>query len=358
MISRSPVTLRDIAERAGVSHMTVSNVLNRVGCEGKTSKRVAARIRRIATSLNYAPNPAARALRGNRTGLVALLTTSGLTYYHVTGLVEEIHLALGTRGYQGVLIWLHRSPDVQRACQTLVSTRYDGALVLGNPLPQVRDIMENANRSQMPVLLVGTEPHPRFTSVDSDRVEEVRLGVDHFLQQGHRRVAIVCDYVGDYARQQRLAGYRAALQSHGVAFDPRLVFPWAVEGTDPEELWRRIAAVRPHPTAVFCYNDRLCAAFLRTIRAHGLRVPEDVALVTLNNSPLTTLVDVPLTAVEAGHREIAEAVLAEFQEQLIHPHRPSRSVKIQPHIVLRQSSDATAARAQFRNEIPMAANKL
>ena len=338
---KAAVSLRDIARRARVSHVSVSNVLNRPGRAGEVSARTAAVIRKLAEEMNYVPNRSARSLSLRKTHTVVLATNSGLHHTYVHELIEELQTELNRNDLQLDLQLLHRVSDEESVYRTFGPPRCDGVVIL-DPSPPTCARLKRMRPLGVPVIIVGAESDLGFPSVDYDRVEAIRMGVAHLLERGHTRVAMVVDAEAGIRRTQRLQGYRAAVRGAGFAFDRTLVVPWLV-GSDANGLWAAISALRPMPTGVFLYNDELAAGLLHAIRREGLRVPDDVAIVTQINSRLTRLVEVPLTAVDSNYREIAREVVGILQENAGSEAggNPRRQVSVRPILFERESSGGT-----------------
>lgn len=334
-MSRS-VTIREIARRAGVSHTTVSNVLNRTNKEKEFSPTQADQIRKLAAELGYVPNHVARAFRLGKTNLIALLTFERLYHPYQHEAIEEILAVLNPRGYQLNLALVRTPEDEEPIYRTLVSGRYDGVIICGVP-PSLTGRLRQIIRQGLAVVVVGSPDDPEVDSIDYDRALAVRIGVTHLLQNGHTRVGLILDEAENLIRASRLSGYRQALTQAGRSFDERLLFPWHPDN-DPTQLWQRISAVSPRLTALYSHNDEIAVGLLHSIRASGLRVPADVAIVAQGNSRLTRIAEVPLTVVDTDTRGVSAAAVELLLARIKDPHVPIRRVLKEPRLVVRASS--------------------
>lgn len=347
---RSKVSIYDIARLADVSHVTVSNVLNRRGQERFVSRHRAEQIRGLAARMGYVPHPVARSLKSGRTHTIVLATLQSLHHPYIHEVVEEIQTELSRHGYDLNLALMRCAVDEENVGRTFASGRYDGVIVHG-VTSGLRQRLRIIRQGGMPVVVIGAMEDLDLDNVDYDRVETVRLGTAHLLQRGHARVALVFDAIECLERSSRLKGYRLALEEAGASFDESLLFPWQTDD-DPAELWQRIAALPPRPTAIFSYNDELAVGLLHTIRAAGLRVPEDLAIVTQNNTRLTRIAEVPLTVVDGDSRGVASAAVENLLEQINHPLAPRRRVLRKPVLLVRASTDHSQAGQPARAPCP------
>ncbi len=333
---KSSVSLHDIARRARVSHVTVSNVLNRHGFEHKVSPSKATRIRALALQMGYVPHHAARSLKLGKTSTIALVTSWGLRYPHVHELVEQIRAELSVHRYHLSLELAYQASDEENVELAFLSGRYDGVIRFGLE-DWAKEKISVVRRRGMPVVVFGPVRDRRTDSVDYDRLKAARLAAEHLVQSGHRNIAAVVG-PGEYLDNSlRMQGYRQALRQAGLDLNSSLIFPCAVEG-DPKELWRQVLSGAVRPTAVLCYNDELAAVLLHAIRSSGFRVPEDVAVVAADNTWVGRLAEIPLTCVDTNREEIARALVGLLLERMNHPLAAPKRVLIEPHLVVRASS--------------------
>ncbi|MFI2485515.1 LacI family DNA-binding transcriptional regulator [Promicromonospora kroppenstedtii] len=328
------VTLRHVAERAGVSFKTVSNVINgHPNVRPETRERVESAI----AELRYRPNTSARSLRHGRAGFLAIALPE-LTSPYFAGLASELAAAARAVG-QSVLIE-ETSGDLagERAVlDGLPSHLVDG--VFFSPLvTPVAEVVER--RDGTPLVLLGEYGEPAGVDhVGVDNVAAARDVTRHLLDLGRRRIAGIGLQSGAGTGRLRGEGYLAALAEAGVPADPDLV----VECTDYHrasgaDAVTQLLARGVEVDAVFCFNDLMALGALRALHEHGLRVPQDVAVAGFDGiedgqfsvPSLTTVTpDLPLLAAEAVRlvmRRIAE------------PDAPAEHVVVPHAITAREST--------------------
>jgi len=270
-------TLRDVAERAGVSIRTVSNVVNGFHYVSEATR---ARVRQAIEETGYQPNLAARSLRGGRSGLIGLIVPEiDVPYFGelTRCFIEQL------AGREHTLVVDHTDGDPARERDIVLRRRpaplFDG--LIANPLQLSAEELEAA-RPSLPLVLIGEQVHSdRFDHVMIDNVRAAREAVQHLLGLGRRRIAVVGGPPDGWTRTTalRIEGYQAALRDAGHRPDPDLdVRTEALHRRDGAVAMERLLRSRRPPDAVFCLNDLVALGVLRTLAVHGVRVPDDIAV--------------------------------------------------------------------------------
>ncbi|MGC4044239.1 MAG: LacI family DNA-binding transcriptional regulator [Armatimonas sp.] len=311
MAGRQAVTIKDVAERAGVSLMTVSAVLNGKASERRISTRTQERVNEIAAEMGYKPNHLARSLVTGRSGAL------GLVFPYSSAFID--HNPFSTAILSGVMaaavqarwnLMLHTATgDDWNAVDSgdLIDPRVDG-LLLVLPTPH-SPLVGRCQREKFPcVSLVYSADSPDICTVNADDYHGGRLATEHLLALGHRRIAHLAGAPLVSTSAPRIEGYLSALRDAGITPDPALIVPanFSQPGgraamkallDQPEELW---------PTAVFAGNDVSALGVLEHLNEIGLRVPEDIALVGYDDSYAGQLAQPPLTSVRMPIYEMAQ----------------------------------------------------
>ncbi len=334
-------TSADVARHAGVSQTTVSLVLSgaadRVGLSAATRDRVFA----AAAALDYTPNHAAQSLRRRRTNSIAYIT-GDLGNPYVAEVVAAVQVAAQARGY---VVSVIVAPTEDTELETIAGLRpgiCDGLLIAGRRRGAEAALRQLATRGIACVLLQDACDDPNVPCVRADLQEGARLATQHLIALGHRRIA----HVTDRARvadpdNDRLLGYRAALDQAGICFDPALVAAADNSLAGGADAMRALMQVsRTRPTAVFMYNDRMAAGGLHAMRELGLRVPEDVALVGFDGVALGGFTDPPLTTVEHPREALGQLAAQTLLDLLdgVPPPDPVQTLPVR--LVIRQSCGA------------------
>ncbi|UOZ03069.1 LacI family DNA-binding transcriptional regulator [Amycolatopsis sp. WQ 127309] len=327
--------LRDVAEHAGVSVRTVSNVVNGFRYVAPATRE---RVQASIDALGYLPNLAARTLRRGRTGLVALVIPEIDSPYFAELAARTVRIA----GARGLTVLIDQTDgDAEREKQLLHGKRsqlVDG--VLFSPWA-VAPAELAARTDTVPLVLLGE--HDGTAGVDHvaiDNVAAAREATGHLLASGRRRVAAVGiqpESLNATARQ-RLAGYRAALAGAGLPADPELEVPVPrLHRADGHRAMLRLLDLPQPPDAVFCFTDELALGALRAAADRGVAVPDSLALVGFDDIEDGRYSVPSLTTVAPDKDRIAELALDRLTRQA-GAAEPPRSI-IAPHrLVVRGTS--------------------
>lgn len=267
--------LKDVAERAGVSVKTVSNVVNGYQHVRPDTR---ARVEQAIAELNYRPNLSARNLRKGRTGVIALAVPE-LDIPYFAELARHVVTAAAAHGWTVLIDQTGGGPEQERKAASGIGDHMIDGLIF-SPLALTADDL--AGLDGMPMVLLGERvDHGPADHVMIDNVAAAREITNHLIGLGRRRIAAIgCQRTPEGASARlRLAGYAAALAEAGIGYDERLVAPApAWHRADGAVAVRHLLATGVRPDAVFCFNDTLALGALRALHEAGLRVPEDVAV--------------------------------------------------------------------------------
>lgn len=337
-------TRDDVAALAGVSSAVVSYVIN----DGPRPVSAAARARVLDAigRLDYVPNQAARSLAGQRTRTLGLIAPT-LTNPVWSGLALGVNDVALPASFLLMVCDVEHDPglDVHYAA-TLASKQVDGVILV--PTADPDETLEVLHRSRVPTVVVErTTPSAPSVTVDPDATG--RLVTEHLLGLGHRRIAFVREHGSNLDSRHRLRGFRAAMDESGVVVDERLVVDTGPNVDDSVVEGARRAAEslfdldRP-PTAVFAHNDLIAIAVVRAARSSGLRVPEDVSVVGVDDIEAGRYVDPPLTTVPFPSRELGRTA-AQVVLDALAGSEPSASTVLPPNELLIRASTAPPATA-------------
>jgi DNA-binding LacI/PurR family transcriptional regulator len=297
------IGLKDIAARAGVSIKTVSNVVNGQKVLPDTLERV----QRAIDELGYRPNLSARSLRQGRTGVIALAVPEVSSPYFAE-LARSVMQAAAAHGWTVLVDETDGDRDRElEVLQGIRSQLIDGAIF--SPLALGRDEEAQPLEPRVPLVLLGERLFPgRLDHVAFDNVAAASTAVTHLVERGRRKIAVVGvqdSEKGETARL-RLAGWRAALEAADIPASPELMVEaprWhRLDGRRAVEELLRSGA---RPDALFCCNDLLAVGALRALADAGLRVPDDVAVVGIDDIEEASYTTPSLTTIAPDKEAIA-----------------------------------------------------
>ncbi|MEV1157872.1 LacI family DNA-binding transcriptional regulator [Micromonospora chokoriensis] len=296
------VNLKDIAQRAGVSLATVSNVVNGYRPVGERTRQ---RVQQAIDELGYSPNLGARHLRRGRTGLIALAIPE-LNNPYFAELAEIAISEAAALGY--TLVMENTAADRKAELALLDGTRRH--IIDGLILSPVRIGREEvlARTADTPLVLIGEGVSDvPYDHIAIDNVAASHAAIQHLVAIGRRRIAFIGATPGGdrQSAHLRVRGYREALVAAGLPYRPRLVARTDAFGRlDGKRAMRDLLALGDPPDAVFGYNDLVAIGALRTLAEAGLRVPEDVAVVGIDDIEEGCFGTPTLTTIAPDKREI------------------------------------------------------
>jgi len=330
-------TIRDVARRAGVSVATVSYVIN--GGPRPVAPETRERVLRAMEELDYHPNVSARRLASRRTHCIGLLLAgladSNFSAPYFLEYIRGISYAAEMHGYNIMLFTNPRYMDRYFIRIILKSSVVDGVLLLGSSIPD--DFILELWSKEFPSVLIARRI-PGFTGyfVYQNYEQSAYEATRHLIERGYRRIGFLGQALQFSYGLERLRGYRRALEEAGLVEDPSLVSipDQPRDDPSPQEV-SRILNADPPPDALLTDRDLVTLAILREM---GLRVPEDIALVSLDESEAAPYQEVPLTAVRPPKFELGVHAV-EMLLRLISGERPQPPEVVLPMpLMIRRSS--------------------
>jgi len=297
-------TLTDVAKLAGVGKVTVSYVLNGRASEARISPETTERVLAAAKNLDYRPNALARMLLRQRTDTIAVVFQYA-DYFHSSSsftadVMRGVCAGCVDAGFD-LMLHTKATSNVLAEADALTDGRVDGALVLRDEHDEVIDLM--MARKFPIVLFFSRSDDPAVPFVDLDNFMGGKLATNHLLDLGHRRIAMLRGSLRSVSSNDRHSGYRHALESAGVEYDPDFVIA-GLPSDHPKPL-RELMSRPDRPTAIFSWSDDDAFSSLRILSDMGLRVPEDVSVVGFDSSPACERVNPPLTSVRQPVADMA-----------------------------------------------------
>ena len=289
------VTISDVARLAGVSSMTVSRVIN--GTAGvKPDKRL--RVEEAIAELGYVPSRLARGLTRQRTGTLAVIVPDVANPFY-TLIVRGAEDVARRAGYR-VILCDTRSDIVaeQEVIEEMIAHRVEGILIA--PVSdRSRDHLRRLTKFGVPFVLVDrTVPGIDADAVLGDSEDGARQLVEHLISHGHRRIGMIVESSDVSTARDRRRGYEAALAAAGIPIDRALVAHAAVDPTGGLDGMQQLLALDDRPTAVFTVNNLVAVGAIEAVRAAGLEVPDDIALVCFDDIELASRLYPFLTVME------------------------------------------------------------
>jgi LacI family transcriptional regulator len=336
-------TIADVAKRAGVSIATVSRVVN-----GNTPviDETAKRVRSAISDLHYHPRAAARVLASRRTDTLGLLLPEiGGEFFSplLRGIESEARLA----GYD---LLVHATSHIPHAStpaphRPLAEHNTDGLIVFTQSIDL--DELARLHRNKFPLVLLYQTP-PAKTEIPSVMIENksgAQKLVNHLIEvHGRRRIAFLRGPDGNEDSVERERGYRAALKSHGLAFDPALIGVGGFNEEDGQAAVRKLMADRVDFDAIVAGDDDSAIGALHALKLAGRRVPDEVAVTGFDDLPVARYISPALTTVRAPIEQIGREAVRKLTG-LIRGQPAGGRALMRTELVIRESCGCSPDRA-------------
>ncbi|MDR7314717.1 LacI family DNA-binding transcriptional regulator [Brevibacillus nitrificans] len=333
---RTRVTLQQVADHAGVSTTTASLIV-RNKCQNiseATQKRVLASM----SELGYVYDRVAANLRSQSSSTVGMIITEIANPYF-SELLDGVHQELDKHGYTVLLGTTSESSDKQDSLlSTMLEYRVSGVILC----PATKSSIETINRLKnwgIPVILVGKEiVGTECDYVGVDFKPGAKIAVEHLIQKGHRKIALLGGPIEASSWKERKAGYEQAFQEAGLEVDGSLMVGSSMTREGGLEAVRKILQVQDPPTAVFCYNDVIAFGAIVGLKEAGLTPGQDIAVVGFDNIKEAATSIPSLTTVSSAPQLIGTYAADLLHKRIQGMEVASQRIILQPEIVVRDSS--------------------
>ena len=301
---RKPATLSDVAATVGVAPMTVSRVING---NGYVSEETREKVLEAVKKMNYRRNGLARNLKRQRTETVGLVI-GDISNPFSTELANAVRETLSFRGYNlFICISEHSAREDIAAFESLVDHNVDGLIIATRSNREGDERLSEIADSGVPIVVVGRDfKHDSVDAISADNFKGGFEATQHLVDLGHTRIGFIGAAFEDRSRLKRLQGYLAALTQHEIPIDERLITGRKgsandVPGYSTESIgyegMKRLLSLPNRPTAVFARNDFTAVGAISAVKEAGLSIPQDIAIVGFDDTPLAVHTMPSLTTV-------------------------------------------------------------
>ena len=329
--------MAEVARLAGVSVTTVSHVINGTRpASARTRERVLAAVERTG----YRPNTIARALARGGTQSLGL-AISGLSNPYFTDVVAAVEAAAGRAGHTLLLGDTREDPEHELLIvRTLAERQVDG-LLLAPSVGAAEHALPYLASQGVPVVLLDRFVDVPLDQVGCDNEQPTARLVEHLIDLGHRRIGMAIGIKGLSTTDERVRGYRMALERAGIAFDPALVAEGGSTRDRAREAMHALLDLADPPTAMVSGNNFMTIGLLRAIDERGLTVPEDIALVGFDDFEWADLFAPRLTVIRQPTAELGARAVEMLLSRLEDERRPPRVERLEAMFVHRNSCGCT-----------------
>lgn len=325
------VTIKEVAERAGVSRSTTSRAL---AGTGYVAEPVRQRVRKAAEDLGYVVDATARSLKQRSSRIIGVLVSDLRNAFYA-----ELAFGAGQRareaGYTMMLVDDGGEPAAElEAANAFVASRVAGVLL--TPVSDAASAF--LVRQRVPLVEVDRTFGADRDAVVIDNRHAARSTTEHLLSLGHSRIALVIDETDWTTGRDRREGYADALAAAGVALDPELVVASGWHADAAMSVARSLLASPERPTAVFAANNLIAEGVWRAASDLGLSVPADVSLVAFDDAPWMSMVEPGVTAITQDAAKLGAEAVDLLLRRIAEPGRAGETVTVPAGFVRRAST--------------------
>lgn len=332
-----PVTIYDVAKRAGVGIGTVSRVLNE---SPQISPKTREKVLKAIRELQYRPHALARGLARNKTGMIAVVMPFFIGYFYFE-LLRTIQHELNKKGYDLILYNVEKPNQLDNIFEkSLKERRVDGLLILSIPISEAH-VME-LERHRFPVVLVDTK-HPRLDSIKVENKQGAYAAVSYLISLGHQKIGMITGKLSSPPARERVEGYKKALKDKAIPLDPRYIVVPNIHEADGfnrsagYQGLRQLASLgKERPTAIFASSDIQAAGALLAAQELRIRIPEEMAIVGFDDVELASYLG--LTTMRQPLEDMGKLAVERLIERITKKAHGVIQRQFIPQLVIRNTS--------------------
>jgi DNA-binding LacI/PurR family transcriptional regulator len=328
-------SLNDVARAAGVSIATVSRAISHPELVKLETQTV---VGRVMQDLGYRPSRVARRLRqrGGKRHLLGLLIPE-VHNTHFAEIARGVESAAYANQFAVILCNTEENPEKEDFyLEVMRSESVDGIIVA--PLHDHDEAIIKFVESGIPAVCVDRRfNHPRVDQVVVDNRRGAFDAVEHLIVRGHRRIGMITGLLHISTGRERKLGYEQALLAHGLPVQPELLRQGDNQQSAGLALAEQLLSLPEPPSALFISNNLMAVGAMRAIHARGLRIPQDVAIISFDDTPWAEVLNPPLSVVRQPTYELGRAATDLLLQRLTDPKIPVTVLELNPQLILRDS---------------------
>lgn len=327
------VTIKDVAKETGLAISTISKYLN--GGTVREKNRII--IEEAVQKLGYFPNSTARALRTSKSYMIGLLA-GNIDTPHTAAQISEIEKKMHSLNYS--LIFASHQDRAEQAgeyVKYMVEQGVDGIIAI--PTEGYPDYLETAGQAGIPVVIMEERSH----NIEADCVQvDCAAGtyqlIEYLIGEGHRKIAVIVGPQNRLTAQERLRGYLRVLEDYECEIDSEYMIQGDFTYKSGYEGICRLWALEERPTAVFVSDYTMCLGAMAAIHSLGIRVPEELSIVSFDDFELSVMVKPKLTTIRQPLAELADTACGLLCKRMKNDYNGfPEKIRLKPEFILRDS---------------------
>jgi len=331
------VSIYDIAEAVGVSPSTVSRALRGKGYCSEEKRQL---VLKKAEEMGYSPTLAAKTLKSNRTQKILFCIPDIYNPFYFR-MIKGATDVFEQNGYFPVLCHTKGQIELELKMIQNLNERYGDGMILVS-FHFTEQNIQAVNHCEMPIVLTNRYEsenpiYDRFDYVYIDTFEGIRMATQYLAQLGHRRLAYIGGKSETQTGRERLAEYMQGMKDSGIDLNPSLIKSGDYTSDSGEKAAYELLMSEPKPTGMVCANDLMAFGALKACHRVGLKVPDDMSVIGMDNTETATWSNPPLTSIIMKEEEIGHHAATFLMERIMHNRVKRKTMRLTPDICIRDS---------------------
>lgn len=331
-------TLKEIATKLDVSISTVSRALNDHPDISDVTKK---RVTDLATNLNYIPNIFAKGFRAHKTNIIGVIVPS-ITHYFTTTLVRGILEEASLKGYRVIISESNNDINKQtEMLNTMIQFGVDGVLISISKMTRDIDTILKVLNTLPLILFDKASNKIPCTQVVIDEEEAAFNAVEHLINIGKKRIAIIKESEFSFNSEKRFEGYIRALKEHNLPIDEKIILSVDdISLLQGERMANVLMSLKHKPDAIFAITDNSAIGVIKTLKKLNVKIPDEVAVVGFSNSKNSTIIEPMLTTIDQPGQKIGATAVKFLIEEINDPNDIliNKTIVIRSNLIIRDST--------------------
>lgn len=339
---KKKITIRDVARQAGISYQTVSRVLNGNNNVAEDTRK---RVLQAMHTLDFVPNKVAQMLTTQRSQILELIVVDIMQGGRFADSIRSMALAASEADYD-LLVTMTSEEELSTALGNAAARLVDG-VVMYAPSLHISDERLEDLCGGMPLVRRDYAPESRLAWIGFDQIYATRMAVEYLIELGHRQIAAIPPALKLINGHWRYTTWRETLRAHGLEPGPMCEAKYTFRSG--YEAMKQVLAMRGPFTAVLVGSDTMALGAMHALREHGLRIPEDVSVLSFDNAELAAFTEPPLTTIDFDFNQQDTLAVRYLIEILNNPDMKLHQRILLPDLIVRQSTrkiDSDGARKE------------
>jgi LacI family transcriptional regulator len=330
-------SMKDVARLAGVSASTVSRVISQnIPVDEETKQKVNEAIRK----LNYKPNLLAQGLRVKSGYVIGLVVPELVSLHAFASIIRYTEESVSEKGFHLIVGNNHNSPEIEkRFIEDLIRRHVDG--IVFSRVSDESQVLRLLDNRDIPIVVIDRAlENEDIPSVVVHNYRAGELAAEHLVSLGHKRIACITGPLNIALCRDRVKGFKQVLMTHGIQFDER----WLVEGNFKLDAGVRgvefLLENHPNITGVWAQNDIMAAGVIKALYRRGLKVPDDLSVIGMDDSDLADIMTPELTTIKQPFKEMTAKAVEMIIKQREEHQMPEKMIVLEPSLIIRETTAA------------------